>query len=378
MRLLTLVTVSALFAAPLAAEEAAEFDFGGDAFRAGRSVTLSVPSAGDFFGAGENVTLSGELGGSAHMAGRAVMLEAPVAGNFYGAGMDVDLRGPVSGNVTMMGYDLTVTERVSGNLRASGKSVEIAAPIAGSAILGGETVEIGGVISGDLALAAKFIDWDGGAKVLGKIDIYTDAPETLMVPDFVAGPDQVTIHDVKEWETDHGQAFDAHKEKEPFSAKIGSFFAGVVVVGLLATLFAGIAPAWVAGLRREALHDPLRTAWVGFLGLSALIGSVVVLALTGIGIIVAPFTILSAILLALVGYVVGAYATGVFALSMAGRDMPATMAERAMAAFAGAFLLALIGAAPFLGWFVVLAVTLVGAGALLVKWFSPTFFGDEI
>ncbi|GAA3864051.1 hypothetical protein [Celeribacter arenosi] len=378
MRKFSLFLILALAAAPVAAQDEVDFRFGGDAYLAGRSVTLTENGTGDVFAAGESVSSRGDVAGSAHMAGRSVTFAGPISGNVYGAGMDVVLDASVGGNATLMGYDISVTEPVEGNLRATGARVSVTAPVNGSALLAGETVEVGAQIAGDLAIAADFVDWDEGARVLGDVQIYTDKPENFTVPASVADADRVTFHDVAKFE----RSFDVEKgswiekARPSFGDRVSDFIRGVVVVGLLATLLAAIAPNWVAGLRRDALSEPLRTLWFGFLGVSALIGSVVLLVMTGFGIIVAPFALLAAGLLALVGYIVGAYATGVFALSAFGRDLPDSMADRALAAFTGAFVLAVIAIAPFLGWLVALAVALTGAGALLIKWFSPGFYHD--
>jgi len=144
-----------VLAAPALAQDEADWRFGGDAYLAGRTVTLSGDSVEDLFAAGDKVTSRAEVGGSAHMAGRYVTLMNRVGENFYGAGMEVDIDAPVAGNVTIMGQRLTVTEPISGNLRATGSRIRIEAPVAGNAILAGETVSLTAAIMGDLALATE-------------------------------------------------------------------------------------------------------------------------------------------------------------------------------------------------------------------------------
>lgn len=286
--------------------------------------------------------------------------------------MDIDLHAPVAGDVSLSGYEVTVAEAVSGNLRAAGGRVEITAPVAGSALLGGETVEIGNVISGDLSVKADYIDWDDGAKVHGALDIYTYSPDEVLVPDWVAPASAVTFHDASEWEhhAEQGGEGIADYRKVSFGDRIASFVTGVVVVGLIATVLAAIAPHWVATQRARALADPARAVWFGFLGLSALIGSVVTLLMTGFGAILIPFTLIGAVLLFALGYVLGVYGIGVWIIDAAGGDIPHSTGTRAKAAFAGAVVLGAIGLVPYLGWLVVVITAWIGAGALVLGWFG--------
>jgi hypothetical protein len=367
--LFPILAVTALATPALAADDEGEWRFGGDVYLGGNNVTLSGSPVDDFFGAGNKVTASADITGSAHMAGRRVILDSRVGGNFYGAGESVDVAGPVAGNVTALGQDVTVSEPVSGNLRAMGQSVELTAPVAGSAVLGGESMTIDATISGDLALATQEVDWGDHARVLGEVHVYSSDPASIDVPESVAPSDKVFVHEQKEFEGVSGVTV----ERPGFFTRLRGWLGGVIVVGLLGTLFAAVAPQTISGLRDAALTKPLRTGWIGFLGLSALAGSVVFLAMTGIGLILVPVSIIAAVLLALTGYVLGTYVLGVWATGVAGRAAPKSTGERAIAAFAGAAVAAALGLVPWIGWLAVMAIFLVGAGAVMVRLFAPGF-----
>jgi len=350
-------------ALPVIAEDHAEWRFGGDAYLAGRTVTVSEPVTGDLFLAGDKLAVETEVPGSAHIAGRYISLEARVGQNFYGAGMEIDLDAPIAGSVTIAGDSLSVGEPVSGNLRATGSRVDLQAPVAGSAFLAGENVEIDAAIGGDLALAAANVDWGDGALVTGEVHIYSDDPDAIVVPESVADAARVSFHEAG----DYDGAGMPGAERPSFFARLRGWLGGIVVVGVLGTIFAAVAPQALSGLRERALARPVRAGLAGFVGLSALIGSVVLLAMTGLGILLIPVSLLLAVLLGLLGYVVGTYAVGVWALGIAGRGAPATTADRAIAAFAGAAIGALVGLVPWLGWLAVMAIFLVGAGALVLR-----------
>jgi hypothetical protein len=357
-------------ATPVLAQDGADWRFGGDAFLAGRSVTLSGDAVGDLFAAGDKVTSSSEVEGSAHMAGRYVTLTSRVGENFYGAGMEVDIEAPVAGNVTIMGQRLTVAEPVSGNLRATGSRVRLTAPVAGNALIAGETVDVSASIMGDLALATPDVSWGEAATVAGEVHVYTDDPDSIEVPERVASADRVTFHPARAFDSVDG---DAQDERPGFLTRLRGWLGGILAVGLLGTLFAAIAPKQLAALRERVLDRPWRTGLLGFAGLSALVGSVVFLAMTGIGIVVIPFALIAAVLLGIGGYVVGTYSLGVWVTAVAGRPMPKSTGDRALAAFSGAAIGALIGLIPWLGWLAVMAIFLVAAGAVVVRITRPAF-----
>lgn len=371
-----LLSILLVSATPLAAQEGGHFLFGGDAYLAGRTVTLDDAVPGDLFAAGNRIMVDRAVEGAAHLAGRSVSVDGDVAGNLYAMGMTIASDGAVGGNATLMGQSVTVLEAVGGNLRAMGADVTISAPVAGSAILGGDLVSLDGEISGDLAFSAAEIQWGEAARVSGQVHVYAEDDATVEVPARVAPADRVTLHPIEAWHRDMPMDMDAAYERPGFWARLGSLFGKVLVTGLLATGLAVLAPGFTASLRERALERPGRSLWIGALGLSATIGATVVLAMTGIGIFVAPLAIFAAIALGLAGYVIGAYLLGVWAVKVTGQGLPARAADRAIAAFVGAGLLTFLALVPFIGWFAVVMVLLAGVGALVIRLFDPAFFAE--
>lgn len=349
---------------PALADEGGDWRFGGDAYVGGRTVVVTGETVDDLFAAGQSVTAAVDITGSAHMAGQNVTLEGRVGENFYGAGQDVNIDAPVAGDVTVAGQNLTITEPVSGDLRAGGQSITLEAPVAGNAVLGGDEVRIDAAVMGDMALASENVVWGENARVDGALHVYTNAPDAVDVPDRVAGSDQVVIHETKEFDD---VATMPGREPRSFVQQLRNWVGGIIVVGLLGTLFAAIAPNFLANLRTRAISRPVFTGLVGAVGLSALIGSVVLLAMTGFGILLIPLSLVAAVLLALTGYVIGAYALGVWATGVAGRGEPSSTGDRAVAAFTGAAIAALIGLIPWIGWLAVMAIFLIGGGALVAR-----------
>lgn len=363
----TLMFVFAVGAA-VAQDKASYFDFGGDSFRAGPTAVLDVDGVDDLFMAGDTVRVESAIGGSAHLAGRKISVTEAIGGDAYVMGMEVTLNGPVAGDATVTGYQVRLGD-VGGDLRVTGSTIEITGPVAGYALIAGDEVEIGAVIAGDVSLTAREVDFDDGAKIEGTLTLYEDKDDRLEIPAAVVPEERVERRAIEEW-SDAAEALQVWSWQQA----IWQFVKGVVLITALAALVAALAPNRLADLRRNILDRPFRNLLMGFLAVSVLIGSTVLLMMTLVGLVLAPLTVVTAIASAFAGYVVGAYALGVWLTMLAGRPEPDSIAARAIAAAVGAVVVAVIGLIPFFGWLFVLALSLAGAGAIAVWLVKPRFF----
>lgn len=344
-------------------DDEAHFFFGNDAYHAGQTVVHDREGQDDLFAAGQRVRVETALTGTAHAVGQSVEFRASVGGDLYALGQDVSVLGDVTGDVSAAGQDVRISGAVGGDLRAAGAVVSLSAPVAGTAILAGETVRLDAAITGDTILAAETAEFGEGARIDGDLTLYEEEVGAMEVPDRVAPGDRITRLEIEEWDR---QEFGRDMVPVPtIGDLVGRFIAGVVMVSLLAALIAALIPDRLADMRRTTLAGPFRTLGIGFVAQSAIIGSVVVVGMTLIGLILVPAILLLAGLTALAGYVVGAYAFGVGLVLLLGREEPGSLAERAIAAAAGAFVAGLVGLIPFLGWLFVIVLSLTGIGAIV-------------
>jgi hypothetical protein len=360
MRLFSFALIFALVAGPAMAQDDAGFTIGGDSFLAGQSIAFDAPGADDLFVAGQSVRAATDLTGSVYAIGQDVALDGAVGGNVHVMGQTVTLTGDISGDVSVAGQDLRMSGAIGGDLRAAGSFVEVAGPVAGYAILGGQTVRIDAEIAGDVMLGAENAIFGPGARIGGSLTLFEEDIGDLAVPDSVISEDRITRREIEDWE-----ARQMPQVVPSIGDIVGRFFGGVVMVALLAALIAALIPERLAEMRRTVLAAPFRTLGVGFVTQSAIVGSVFVVAMTLIGLVLVPGILLLAGASALAGYVVGAYAFGVGLLLLIGREEPDTLAERAIAAGAGALVAGVLGLVPFLGWLFVIALSLTGIGAII-------------
>lgn len=371
------VTMLMLFWASTAgwAQDSAGTRLGADDFLAGPSVVHEADGTDDLFMAGESLRSTSAISGSAHALGRRIEIVEGVGGDVYAAGMEVTLSGAVGGDVSIAGYDLRVTGAVGGDLRAAGANLTLDGPVAGYAALGGDVLRLDAAITGDAHVGAREVTFGPGARIDGALTLYEEVPGTIEVPETVVPAARVSRVKVEDLARDGMPA-----AFRPFRWQqvVMNFIWGVVMIAVLAALFAAILPAQMAAIRRQILAAPWRALWFGFLTESALAGSVILMAMTLIGLLAMPALILVAILTGVAGYVLGAYALGVGLLLLIGRPEPATAAERALGAAVGALLAGVIGLIPFLGWLFVMALTLAGVGALTLRLFRPQFFVRDL
>lgn len=351
-----------------AQEKKNDFAISNDRFMAGATVVQSNTDVDDLFMFGETVRSEQDIVGSAHLFGRKVVASAAIGGDAYLAGMDVTLTGKVAGDANVSGYNVSIAE-VAGDLRASGSNVTITGLVSGYALIAGDEVRFESVIKGDVSLTARDIEFADDARIEGKLILYEETKGETSFPAGFVPEDRIERRDFAEWSK-------AAQKLEVFDWReaVTSFLIWIVVVAGIASLIAAIIPRKLADLRRMILDRPFRTLWFGILAQSAVIGVTVLLIMTLIGLLVAPATILVALVCGFAGYVVAAYAFGVAMLKAVGREEPDSVGTRALAAGVGALTVGLIGLIPFFGWLFVLALALTGVGAIALWLFEPKFF----
>jgi len=356
--LLALVLPLACVTAVAAQSDEGALDLGTDRFRANSEVHFDGEGAGDVFLAGSDIHLAAAISGSAHLAGHRVAVAAAVPGGLYGLGRYIDVTA-AAGSATLAGYAVRVDAPVAGNLRAFGSRVVLASDVGGTALLAGRDVEITGSITGDVVLYARTLRFGPDARIDGTLTLYGDEGAALEVPAFVVAPDRVKRRAVV-GDGRPGPGFTPMSLAE----RIAAFGGGLLALTVLGTLVASVAPQGVERLRAITANAPLRTVGFGFLALSLLIGATILLVATVLGIVLAPFALIAAVLLAVAGYVVAVYLLGIWIVTRGDMIEPDTFPEFALTALAGALAAGLLALVPFLGWIVPPLLTLTGAGAI--------------
>ena len=246
------ILVACLLAFPVWAENASTFlDFGGDSFRAGRTVSHDRPETDDLFMAGETVLGQTNVGGTAHLAGREVTMEGDVGGDAYAAGEEITFRGSISGDATLVGREVSVA-LVGGDLRVAGSRLRLAGDIGGYAMVAGEDIAFDAAVAGDVSLAAKSVDWGEAASIAGRLVVYEEEPGELRVPERVVPADRIERRHLEEWEG---------PRRPNFGRAIAAFLLGVITVAAVAALIASCLSGWPRCGDRYCRDHSTRCGW---------------------------------------------------------------------------------------------------------------------
>jgi cytoskeletal protein CcmA (bactofilin family) len=369
----TLITILfGLSFTPLAAEkEKGYFEFNNDHFLAASTAVQVTKGVDDLFMFGDTVRSEQDIAGSAHLFGRRVISQGAIGRDAYLAGMVVSQEGRVTGDLTVSGYEVQVGG-VDGDLRASGNHLIMSGKILGYALVAGDKIEFNAEVKGDVSLKAQEVEFSEGARIDGTLFIFEKQTGDIKIPTHLIPEARIERRHFSEWS-------DAANEVEFWDWRdaLGEFLVGVLIIAGIAALIAALIPQKLADLRRNVLDNPIRTLLMGFLTMSAVIGSTLLLIISVVGLILTPVALAILFLGAYAGYVVGAYAIGVGLLLLAKQPEPDGFGARALAAGVGAVVAAAVTLIPYIGWILILAITFAGLGSIAIWLFRPMFFTSE-
>lgn len=323
-----------------------------DLFVAGEDVRVAQSGVEDLFAAGQSVTVSGNVGESVHAFARRVRLTGSAGRDVYAAARDVELRGPIAGDVTAFGERVELSGSAGGDVVLGGREVEVSGPVAGDAILLGETVEIAAPISGSVRIRAGDIRFGPAARIEGTLEYWATAP--IAIPASVIAPDRVTFRRTERREEAKGRT--------PLDRGV-AFGAGVLVMLVLAAIFAALVPRRLDEVYDRAAERPWLNLLLGVILLSGIFGSILVLAASIVGIPLIPVVILLAPIALLAGYLTAAFSLGRLSLGLAKIERRDGWLGAFIPMAVGVVLLAILRLIPIFGWVVLVLAVMAGLGA---------------
>ena len=366
-----------VFALPVMAQDVAKgLGLGTDLYGGGRDALLVEEGRDDVLLTGVKARLDAPISGTAHLIGRWVEVNAPVAGDVYALGQRVTIKEAVAGDASLAGQRLRIRNTIGGDLRAAGSEITLGADVTGTALIYGEQFHLEGAVTGDVILSVNEVDWGRGARIDGAVIIYEEVMNNIEVPEWVADSKRVLRRGLSGQPLApdfFGETAKAARraaglpkpvpDPEPLPVAYLSF---VLILAALAAALAAASPYRLAEMRRIVSQRLLMSGAAGFAGMSALIGAVVILALSVIGLVLAPVMALAGALLWGLGYILGSYAFGTWVMGWFGGGAPVTAGERAMFGGIGALAIGLLGLVPFMGWLMLIALPITGAGGALL------------
>lgn len=320
-----------------------------DLYLAGGTVDVGAEVVGDVIAAGGQVTIEDRVDGDVMAAGGQVTIRGPVTDDVRAAGGQIELSGPIgddaiaaAGAITLAagasaegrawfsGGEIRVDGRVGRELKARGGRIVVSGTVRGDAELSGDVIEIvsGAVIDGDLTYRSpREARVSPGAEIRGAVD-YVQTERASPIAGFLR---RLLV------------------------------YASLLIVGVvLFVLF----PSFALSTAERARSEPWASLGVG---LAVLVGVPIAIAISVITIAGAALGILTLLLYIIVlpvGFLTGAFLLGDLGLRAAGRVPGSTLGWRLGSLALALVALAVLREIPILGFLLVLAVLLVGLGAL--------------
>lgn len=245
--------------------------------------------------------------------------------------------------------NVRVEGEVEGDVNSGFGDIEINGPVRGHVDAGFGNISINGPVGGDVKAGFGDLSLEQNAQIDGEIYV---------------GHGTIREHPEAQLQGSHaiGMVSGFEREEPPFedyfSDMIGWTLMTLVLVGA-AVLLAVAAPRPLRAATRSLEASPGRSLVLGLGSLPATVVVLILLAFTGVGLLLIPLLLPAYLVLLFFGVLVSAYFLGRKVVLALGRHR----AGDALAAVVGAILVAMVFLVPFLGGLVFFALALLGAGA---------------
>jgi cytoskeletal protein CcmA (bactofilin family) len=269
-----------------------------------------------------------------------------------GAG-DLEVRGRVEDDVHSGFGDVLVTGKVKGDIDAGFGDVKIEGPVEGDVRAEFGDVYVNAPVKGDIHVGWGEVDLGPDADISGNLEC--EGCEITGNRGAVKG-DMMA----------RGMAIDFDDSHGPSIIGFFGWLFAALAFAACAVLAAVVAPRPLASAARRAEESPGRSFVYGLISLPAFFVLCVALAVTIIGIPLLVLLVPAYLALLFFGALVAAFFIGTRVLMVTGRYR----VGNALAAVVGAMILAATTFIPVLGDLLLYALSLLGAGAIILALFS--------
>ena len=321
-----------------------------DIYAAGGTISIDGNVNGSVIAAGGTITVSGTVTRDVMVAGGTINVTGKVGGSIRAAGGNLTINGPVEQDVVVTGgtIDIASGGTIGRDLVIAGGTATVAAPVARRVTVGAGDVTLRGRVGGDVRGSVDRLRLDG-AQIGGNLDYTSDNPVVMANGASVAGT--TTRHTP----TERGTRGVAGGFLGWLRGLIGIFALGVLLLMLLPRF----STRSIDTLRAEPWASlGIGAAILVVTPIVALIVLIVGLLLGGwwLGVLLIPLWILALA----IGYVVSGFLLGRLIFARLGWGQY----HDVLALLGGLFVLTVVGLVPLLGWLVSLAAFVAGAGAV--------------
>ncbi len=265
--------------------------------------------------------------------------------------------GEVADEVSTAWGDVVVRGRVTGDVHSGFGDVTAEGPVAGDVEAGFGDVRVDGPVGGDVKAGFGNLFLERGARIGGEIGLGYGAVREQHPEASVGGGVRTAVVD----------------DDSPSGTALGYIAKGVATLGFAAAalLLAVLAPRPLKASARRIESAPGRSLLIGIASVPVVIIGSVVLAFTGIGLLLLPLAWPAYLVMLLFGALVAAYFLGSRVVLATGRYR----AGDTLAAVVGALLVSAVSMIPMLGGLLLAGLVLLGTGAALSALVARRPFG---
>ena len=326
------------------------------------ALVIDQPVETDVYAAHREVKVRSAIDGDLVTAGRRVTVDGDVTGDIIVAAQEIKIQSDVGDDVRAAGQYIRITAPVSGHVVAAGQKVTIDRDVGDWAWLAGNSVEVLGNVGSSLKIRATEI----------RIDAEVDGNVELIGDELDLGPNAVVRGDLRwrssnEAEISPDAQIDGEFIEEPLPGLVEDLSAGgkyslplntIVAVMVLFLLFS-------RSLRVSADRIATRPGRSLLLGLAVFFVMpilTVLLFLSGVGVWLGFAVLVIYLVVLLLGVLTGLFAASNLVLRRFHQN-PALWQSLA-AIFVTVVAVGLLAKIPWLGIILVVAILLIGVGAL--------------
>lgn len=256
-------------------------------------------------------------------------------------------KGEVADEVSTAWGDVIVRGRVTGDVHSGFGNVTTEGPVGGDVEAGFGDVRVADTVGGDVKAGFGNLFLERGARIEGEVGLGYGAVKEQHPDASVGGGMQTAV-------------MDDESSSDTFA---GTLVKGVAMLGFAAAalLLAVIAPRPLRASARRLEGAPGRSLLIGIASVPVVIIVSVLLALSGVGLLLLPLAWPVYLLLLLFGALVAAYSLGSRVVLATGRYR----AGDTLAAIVGALLVSVVSLIPLVGGLLLTGLVLLGTGAAL-------------
>lgn len=340
-------------------------------FRAGSEYTLANNSAvaDNLYTAARDLTVAGNVEKDLLAAGASVVVQGRIGADAAVAGGTVDIRGPITGDARVAGGTVIVDGQIGGDLIVAGGTVMIrpSVRVAGDTVIFADHVVLDGTFERGVTIHARTIEVRGNVK-----GVFDGAVGESMVVHDTARLEKDVIYSARKpatisqgatllGTTTFNQRENQQDARDVFLSVFGILgFIGFVSVLVSTALLAHFFPRFSKEIAVRAIESSKKSIAAGFVVSLALPVVTVLLLITIVGFALALIAGLSFVLLLIVGKLLSGIIAGALLSQWKTKELKVTWVW----ALLGALAAQLISIVPILGWFVMIMLFFVAAGAL--------------